>query len=183
MQAWLTPSPQANSLTTICVGTVPLPSSRFVWHTRHRTTPPTPKPCKRHWFPAEIISDRLWLSFRVCLGPRDVEELLFEHGSRRPTKPSASGIAHSANHMPRPDDKWYLGEVFLTIDGAHHYLGRVVDREDHRLPILVQRRRHKQAAKQFFHKLLKGSTYVPRVRVTDQLKSYEAAKRELLPTV
>jgi putative transposase len=32
-------------------------------------------------------------------------------------------------------------------------------------------------------KLLKGLTYVPRVIVTDQLKSYGAAKREILPGV
>jgi putative transposase len=51
------------------------------------------------------------------------------------------------------------------------------------LDILVQRRRDKQAAKKFFHKLLKGLTYVPRVIVTDKLKSYGAAKREILPGV
>jgi putative transposase len=47
----------------------------------------------------------------------------------------------------------------------------------------VQRRRDKQVAKKFFRKLLKGLTYVPRVIVTDKLKSYAAAKRELLPGV
>jgi putative transposase len=51
------------------------------------------------------------------------------------------------------------------------------------LDILVQRRRDKQVAKKFFRKLLKGLTYVPRVIVTDKLKSYAAAKRELLPGV
>ena len=51
------------------------------------------------------------------------------------------------------------------------------------LDILVQRRRDKQAAKKFFRKLLKGLTYVPRVIVTDKLKSYAAAKREILPGV
>jgi len=50
-----------------------------------------------------------------------------------------------------------------------------------RLDILVQRRRDKQAAKRFFRKLLKGLAYVPRVIITDKLKSYGAAKRELLP--
>jgi putative transposase len=49
--------------------------------------------------------------------------------------------------------------------------------------ILVQRRRDKQAAKTFFRKLLKGCQYIPRVIITDTLKSYEAAKRELLPGV
>src|SRR4029434_5660615 len=39
------------------------------------------------------------------------------------------------------------------------------------------------AAKKFFRKLLKGCQYVPRVIITDKLKSYGAAKRELLPGV
>ena len=44
-------------------------------------------------------------------------------------------------------------------------------------------RRNKQAAKKFFGKLLKGCQYVPRVIITDKLKSYGAAKREILPGV
>jgi putative transposase len=48
---------------------------------------------------------------------------------------------------------------------------------------LVQRRRDKRAAKKFFHKLLKGLMYVPRVLITDKLKSYGAAKHEILPGV
>ena len=51
------------------------------------------------------------------------------------------------------------------------------------LDILVQRRRDKVAAEKFFHKLLKGLMYVPRVMVTDKLKSYVATKREILPSV
>jgi putative transposase len=47
----------------------------------------------------------------------------------------------------------------------------------------VQRRRDKTTAKKFFRKLLKGCRYVPWVIVTDKLKSYEAAKREILPSV
>ena len=51
------------------------------------------------------------------------------------------------------------------------------------LDILVQRRRNKAAAKKCFRKLLKGSRDVPRVIITDQLTSYGAAKREILPGV
>jgi hypothetical protein len=47
--------------------------------------------------------------------------------------------------------------------------------------ILVQRRRAKQAAKQCCRQLLTGCQDVPRVRSTDKLKSYGAAKREMLP--
>ena len=84
---------------------------------------------------------------------------------------------------PRPGDKWHLDEVFLSINGERQYLWRAVDQDGNVLDILVQRRRDKHAAKKFFRKLLKGLTYVPRVIITDQLKSYEAAKREILPGV
>jgi putative transposase len=71
----------------------------------------------------------------------------------------------------------------LTINGERHYLWRAVDQDNNVLDILVQSRRNKQAAKKFFRKLLKGLQYVPRVIITDKLKSYGAAKREILPGV
>jgi putative transposase len=76
-----------------------------------------------------------------------------------------------------------IDEVFLTINGKRHYLWRAVDQDDNVLDILVQSRRNKQAAKKFFRKLLKGLQYVPRVVITDKLKSYGAAQREILPGV
>ena len=79
--------------------------------------------------------------------------------------------------------KWHMDEVFLTIKGKHHYLWRAVDQDGNVLDILVQRRRDKQAARKCFRKLLKGLTYVPRVLITDKLKSYAAAKREIRPGV
>jgi putative transposase len=84
---------------------------------------------------------------------------------------------------PQPGDKWHLDEVFLTIHGERPYLWRAVDQDGHVLDILVQSRRNKKAARKFFRKLLKGLTYVPRVIITDQLKSYGAAKREMLPSI
>lgn len=51
------------------------------------------------------------------------------------------------------------------------------------LAILVQSRRNKAAAKKFFRKLLKGYQYVPRVLITDKLGSYEAAKKEVMPSI
>jgi putative transposase len=76
-----------------------------------------------------------------------------------------------------------LDEVFLTINGKRHDLWRAVDQDDHVLDILVQRRRNKKAAQKFFRTLLKGLRYGPRVVITDQRKSYGAAKREMLPGV
>jgi putative transposase len=76
-----------------------------------------------------------------------------------------------------------IDEAFLTMNGERYYLWRAVDQEGNVLDILVQSRRHKKAAKKFFRKLLKGLQYVPRVVITDKLKSYAAAKREMLPGV
>jgi putative transposase len=73
--------------------------------------------------------------------------------------------------------------VYLKINGKTHYLWRAVDQDGNVLDILVQSRRNKHAAKRFFRKLLKGLQYVPRVIITDKLKSYGAAKREILPGV
>jgi transposase-like protein len=58
-----------------------------------------------------------------------------------------------------------------------------VDQDGQVLDIFVQRWRDTHAANKFFRKLLKGCQYVPRVIITDKLKSYDAAKREILPGV
>ena len=74
-------------------------------------------------------------------------------------------------------------QVFIRIRGKQHYLWRAVDQNGNILDILVQSRRSATAAKRFFRKLLKGLRYIPRVIVTDKLKSYAAAKREIVPSV
>jgi putative transposase len=84
---------------------------------------------------------------------------------------------------PWPGDTWHLDEVFLKVNGRLHYLWRAVDQDCDVLDILVQSRRDKKAAKKFFRKLLKGLRYVSRAITTDNLKSYRAAKAEVMPSV
>jgi putative transposase len=67
--------------------------------------------------------------------------------------------------------------------GGLHYLWRAVDQDGDVLDILVQSRRNKKAAKKFFRKLLKRLRYVPSVIITDKLKSYSAARAEVMPSV
>src|SRR2546425_8888821 len=151
----------------------------------------TPDRYKHHRFPAEIISHGVWLYYRFCLSYRDVEELLFTRGVlvtyeaiRKWCRKFGQQYANQLRHRrPRPGDKWHLDEVVPTIHGERHYLWRAVDQDGNVLDILVQRRRDKNAAKRCFRKLLKGCQYVPRVIITDKLKSYGAAKREILPGV
>jgi len=146
---------------------------------------------KRHRFPPEIISYSIWLYFRFALSYRDVEELLAERGVivtyetiRRWCQKFGQQYANTLRRRRmRPGDKWHLDEVFITINGAQHYLWRAVDQDGNVLDILVQPRRDKRAAVRFLRKLLKGLTYVPRVVITDKLASYGAALREVLPGV
>src|SRR3712207_4733977 len=150
-----------------------------------------PDPNHRHRFPAEIIAHANWLYHVFSLSLRDVELILAERGVsvshesiRRWCLKFGQAFADKLRRRrPRPGDKWHLDEVFIRIRGKLHYLWRAVDQDGEVLDILVQSRRNAKAAKRFFKKLLKGLQYVPRVIVTDKLKSYGVAKRELLPGV
>jgi putative transposase len=143
---------------------------------------------KNHRFPIEIISHAVGLYFRFCLSFRDVEALLLERGiivtyeaiRKWYRKFGQRYATQLRRRRPRPGDKWHMDERFLTIKGQRPYLWRAVDQDGNILDILVPRRRDKQAAKKFFRKLRKGFSYVPCGIITDKLKSYGAAKREIL---
>ena len=151
---------------------------------------PPPDPHYRHRFPAEAISHAVWLYHVFSLSLRDVELLLAERGIivsyetvRRWCRKFGQSFAHDLRRRrPRPGDKWYLDEVFIRIQGQH-YLWRAVDQGGVVLDILVQDRRDAKAAKRFFKRLLKGLQYAPRVIITDKLRSYGVAQRQLLPDV
>lgn len=142
-------------------------------------------------FPSEIIIHAVWLYFRFSLSYRDVEELLAQRGivvtyetvRQWCLKFGQTYANELRRRRSRCGDKWHMDEVVLSIQGKKHYLWRAVDQHGNVLDILVQSRRNKKAAKRFFRKLLKGLHYVPRVIITDKLKSYAAAKREILPGV
>ncbi len=73
--------------------------------------------------------------------------------------------------------------VIVTVQGERRYLWRAVDQDDNVIDILVQKRKDKQAATRFFRKMLKHQGWSPRRMVTDTLRSYGAARRELMPSV
>jgi putative transposase len=151
----------------------------------------TSNPYRGFRYPAEVIQQAVWLYHCFSLSLRDIELILAARGvvvSYETIR--AWGLRFGrlfANTLKRrrsrPGDKWFLDEVFVRIQGELHYLWRAVDQDGHVLDILVQSRRSAKAAKRFFRKLLKGLQYVPRVIVTDKLRSYAAAKREIIPGV
>jgi transposase-like protein len=59
------------------------------------------------------------------------------------------------------------------------YLWRAVDHEGEILDVLMQRRRDQRAALKLMRKLLRKQGFGPRLVMTDKLRSYGAALREL----
>ncbi len=78
-------------------------------------------------------------------------------------------------------DTFFIDEVFVKIDGKQHYLWRAVDQDGEVVDVFLQRRRDGKAAKRFFKRLLKVHRMEPRKIVTDKLRSYGVAHRELIP--
>jgi transposase-like protein len=136
---------------------------------------------RRHRFPPEIIQHGIWLYLRFTLSYRDVEELLAERGLdisyetvRRWVLKFGPAIARRLRQRrPRPSDRWHLDEMVVRIAGERMYLWREV------LDMLVQRRRDSRSALRLMRKLLKKQGFVPKLLVTDKLRSYAAAFRRL----
>ena len=138
-------------------------------------------------FPPVIIQQAVWLYARFTLSFRDVEDLLAERGImvsyetvRRWVRYFGPTIAADLRRRrPKPHSTWHLDEVFIRIDGRLVYLWRAVDAEGEVLDVVVQSKRDKRAALKLLRKLLKTMAFVPDKLVTDDLRSYGAAAREL----
>jgi transposase-like protein len=140
-------------------------------------------------FPPEIISHAVWLYHRFCLSFRDTEDLLAQRGIvvsyetiRQWCRTFGPACAHTLRRQQgRLGDTWHLDELFVIIRGRQQYLWRAVDHDGDVIDILVQPRRDRHAAERFFRKLLKGEGRAPRRLITDQLRSYAAAHRRVMP--
>src|ERR1700678_1994688 len=118
---------------------------------------------------------------------RDVEDLLAERG----ITVSYETVRRWVNHFgpmiaaelrrrrPKPYTTWHLDEVYLKIAGRMIYLWRAVDAEGEVLDVLVQSKRNKHAALKLMRKLLKKYAFAPKRLVTDDLRSYAPAARDL----
>ena len=142
-------------------------------------------------FPPDIISHAVWLYHRFCLSFRDAEDLLAQRGVtvtyetiRQWCQRFGPVYARRLRRRRgRLGDTWHLDEVFVTIQGRHQYLWRAVDEDGDVLDILLQSHRNRRAAVRFFRKLLKTQGRIPRRLITDQLRSYAAACRTVMPSV
>ncbi len=144
---------------------------------------------KRHRFPPEIIQYAVWLYHRFNLSHRDIEDLLAERGITVTyesirlwcIKFGMKYVRRLKKRHQGYGDTFYIDEVFVKIDGKQHYLWRAVDQDGEVVDVFLQRRRDGKAAKRFFKRLLKAHQTEPRKIVTDKLRSYGIAHRDLIP--
>lgn len=146
---------------------------------------------KNHRFPPQIIARAIWLYFRFPLSLRLVEEMLLERGIvvsyetiRRWGRKFGPAYARQLRRKkPSHRDIWHLDEVVVSIGGRQHWLWRAVDQDGYVLDEIVQSRRDTKAAKRLLIRLLKKQGLAPKRIITDKLRSYGAAKRDVMPAV
>ncbi|OUJ14869.1 IS6 family transposase [Acetobacter sp. DsW_063] len=146
---------------------------------------------KRHRFPREIIGHAVWLYFRFPLSFRLIEEMLLERGivvsyetiRRWSLKFGAPYARRLRRKSARRGDIWHLDEVRIVIGGRPHWLWRAVDQDGYVLDEILQARRNTKAARRLLTRLLKKQGARPQRMITDRLKSYGAARRQVMPGV
>ncbi|NRP88481.1 hypothetical protein GFPCMMHI_04403 [Ensifer adhaerens] len=146
---------------------------------------------KNHRFPPQVIAHAVWLYFRFPLSLRLVEEMLLERGivvsyetiRRWACKFGAAYARQLRRKKPSRKDIWHLDEVVISIGGRKYWLWRAVDQDGYVLDEIVQSRRDTKAAKRLLVRLLKRQGQTPKRIITDKLRSYGAAKRDVMPTV
>ena len=74
--------------------------------------------------------------------------------------------------------QWHLDEVYVKINGVTHYLWRAVDHDGEVLESFVTKSRDRKAALKFLRKSMKRHGR-PEIIVTDRLRSYGAALKDL----
>ena len=141
----------------------------------------------RHRFPPDVIQHAVWLYLRFTLSYRDAEDLLAERGldisyetvRRWVVKFGCAYARELRRGRGKPSPRWHLDEMVVRIGGEHLFLWRAVDDEGEVLDLLVQRRRDTKAAMRLMRKLLRKTGVAPELLVTDKLRSYAAAFREI----
>lgn len=139
----------------------------------------------------EVIRLVVLMYVRFPLSLRNVEDLLFERGIDLchetvrmwwnrfgPLFAGDIRLQRISRMRGFRHWKWHLDEMYVKLNGEMVYLWRAVDHEGEILESYVTKKRDKSAALTFMKKALKRHGQVETI-VTDGLKSYPAAMREL----
>ena len=139
----------------------------------------------------EIIQLAVMMYVRFPLSLRNVEDQLHERGidvcheSVRlwvdrfgPIFASKIRTKRASYKRSHTQWQWHLDVIFLKISGVQHDLWRAVDQEGEVLETYVTKTRDKPAALVFLKRSMKRYRS-PKIVITDRLRSYGAAMKEI----
>ena len=147
-------------------------------------------PCRYFNSSPEVMRLAVMVYMRYPLSLRQVEDILFERGIDICHETVRYGWDRFApvfageirrRHVDRRDWsnwRWHLDEVLVRINGEMHYLWRAVDHEGEVLEVFATKRRDRRAALKFLKRTMKRYGG-PRAIVTDRLRSYAAAMKDI----
>ena len=139
----------------------------------------------------EVIRLAVMMYVRYPLSLRQVEDLLFERGidichetvrfwwNRFGPIFAAEIRKRRIRHRSYSRWRWHLDEVFVRINGKMHYLWRAVDHEGEVLEVFATKRRDRRAALRFLRARHEALWQAKAAIVTDRLRSYGAAMKEI----
>src|SRR6266481_1818225 len=151
---------------------------------------PKPNPFRYFNSSPEVICLTVMMYVRYPLSLRNVEDLLHERGIDichetvrfwwNRFGPLFAGDIRKRRTRAGNFSlwRWHVDEVFVKVNGELHYLWRAVDHEGEVLEFFVSKTRDKAGALKFLKKAMKRHGR-PEVIVTDGLRSYGAAMREI----
>ena len=146
------------------------------------------KMVKRHRFQPGIMQCAVLLYHRFNLSHRDIEDLM----SQRGIEVSYEAVRLWCNKFEPKyaqrlrlkrqgySDTYFIEEIFVKIQSQRHCLWRAADQDREVVDVFLQKRRDGKAAKRFFKPLLRKHKIEPKKIVTDKLRSYGVAHRELI---
>ena len=139
----------------------------------------------------EVIRLVVMMYVRYPLSLRNVEDLLAERGIDishetvrfwwnrfGPMFAAEIRKKRTAQMGGYPQWRWHLDEVFVKVNGKLCYLWRAVDHEGEVLEAVVTAKRDKAAALKLLKRIMKKFGR-PRMIVTDGLRAYSAAMKEV----
>ena len=139
----------------------------------------------------EVIRLAVMMYVRFPLSLRNVEDLLHERGIEISHETvrywwNRFGPMFAAEIRRKRIDRmrafsnwrWHVDELFVKINGETHYLWRAVDHEGEVLEVFATKSRDRAAALAFLKRAMKRYGR-PRALVTDRLRSYGAAMKDI----
>jgi len=146
------------------------------------------RPFRGFRFPAEVVLWAVRWRLRFPVSYRDPESMPADRGVEvdrvslyRWVRRFAPELERRTRRHLRPcRGPWHVDETFVRVGGGWRHLHRAVDGTGRTVDLLLSATRDKKAAERFFRRALaRENTRNPREIVTDRLKSYPGALREM----